>query len=53
MDGRAVKVTFLPEQAHADALIASLTSRGSLADLTVEDTDVEELVADMYKEMDG
>ena len=53
MDGRAVKVTFLPEQAHADALIASLASRGSLADLTVEDTDVEELVADMYKEMDG
>ena len=45
MDGRAVKVTFLPEQAHADALIASLASRGSLADLTVEDTDVEELVA--------
>ena len=53
MDGRAVKVTFLPEQAHADALIANLASRGSLADLTVEDTDVEHLVADMYKEMDG
>ncbi|NLG23839.1 MAG: ATP-binding cassette domain-containing protein [Clostridiales bacterium] len=49
--GRDVRVTFLPDRLPAERAIAMLAAACPVADLTVEAPDVEELVADMYREL--
>lgn len=51
LKGRDLRVVFRPEQIPADRLIGQLAAACSLADLTVEAPDVEQLIADMYREM--
>lgn len=51
VEGRSAQVVFLPTQTHADQLIYQAAQQGTIADLTVEAPDVEQIVADMYREM--
>ena len=50
-NGRDVVIAFSPEQVSAEKMIAQVASLAPIADLTVEATDVEQMIADMYREM--
>ena len=49
--GRDVVIAFKPEKISAQRMIAQAASLAPIADLTVESTDVEQMIADMYREL--
>lgn len=49
--GRDVVIAFNPEKISAQEMIACAAGRMPIADLTVESTDVEQMIADMYREL--
>lgn len=49
--GRDVVIAFRPERISAQEMIARAAGRMPIADLTVESTDVEQMIADMYREL--
>jgi ABC-2 type transport system ATP-binding protein len=51
VDGQAARVIFRPDVVPAEKVIADLASLCPIRDLTVEAPDIEEIVADMYREM--
>ncbi len=50
-NGRDVVIAFKPETISAERMIAQSASLAPIADLTVESTDVEQMIADMYREL--
>ena len=51
-NGRDVVIAFRPEKISAQRMIALSAERMPIADLTVESTDVEQMIADMYRELE-
>ena len=51
LTGRDAQITYLPQETPAEQLIAGLAAACPFTDLTVEAPDVEQLIADMYKEL--
>ena len=49
--GRDVTIAFKPERISAEKMIAQAASLAPIADLTVESTDIEQMIADMYREL--
>ena len=49
--GRDVVIAFNPEKISAQEMIARAAALMPIADLTVESTDVEQMIADMYREL--
>ncbi len=49
--GRDVVIAFNPETIGAEKMIAQVANLAPIADLTVESTDVEQMIADMYREL--
>lgn len=49
--GRDVVIAFKPETISAEKMISQVASLAPIADLTVESTDVEQMIADMYREL--
>jgi ABC-2 type transport system ATP-binding protein len=52
-DGARVRIGFDPQRIATPDLIARITARYPVADLTVENPPIEEIVARLYKEMDA
>lgn len=50
-NGRDVVIAFRPEKISAQEMIARAAQRLQISDLTVESPDVEQMIADMYREL--
>ena len=50
-NGRDVVIAFRPEKISAQEMISRAAQRLQISDLTVESTDVEQMIADMYREL--
>ena len=50
-NGLDVVISFNPEKISAERMIAQAAGIAPIADLTVESTDVEQMIADMYREL--
>ena len=50
--GLDVVIAFRPEKISAEKMISQAAERMPIADLTVESTDVEQMIADMYRELE-
>lgn len=50
-NGRDVVIAFRPEKISAQEMIARVAQRLQISDLTVESPDVEQMIADMYREL--
>lgn len=51
-NGRNVVIAFRPEKISAQKMISLAAERMPIADLTVESPDVEQMIADMYRELE-
>ena len=50
-DGRDVVIEFRPDRISAEKMISQVAGLAPIADLTVESTDVEQMIAGMYREL--
>ena len=50
--GRDVVIAFNPEKISVERMISQAAGLAPIADLTVESTDVEQMIADMYRELE-
>ena len=50
-NGRDVTISFRPEKTGAEKMIARIAALAPIADLTVESADMEQVIADMYREL--